>query len=133
VSSRSDAADGEIVTPFGNRDFERTPVDGPDEEPAAGTTTWEHDDALSRLLERSSTPAVTPEVTRDTRRVLIRMHGGDDIELARVEGRDAAVEIARDMVRTIDAAEGTGEWPLVGDRYLRPGAILSIDVQRAVV
>jgi hypothetical protein len=61
------------------------------------------------------------------------MHGGDDIEVARVEGRDTAVEIAREMVRAIDTAEQNGEWPLVGDRLLRPGAILSIDVQRATV
>jgi hypothetical protein len=120
------------MEPFGNRDFERTPSGGADEDRPVETTSWEHDDALSRLLDRSSTPDVTHTVTRDTRRVLVRMHGGEDIELARVEGRDAAVEIARDMVRTIDAAETTGEWPLVGDRLLRPGAIVSIDVQRAV-
>jgi hypothetical protein len=35
------------------------------------------------------------------------------------------------MVRTIESAEAAGEWPLVEDRFLRPGAIVSIDVQRA--
>ena len=119
------------MTPFGNRDFERTPDGEPDREGAADVTTWVHDAALSRLLERTAAPEATHEVTRDTRRVVVRMHGGEDIELARVEGRDAAVEMARDMVRTIDGAETSGEWPLVGDRFLRPGAIVSIDVQRA--
>jgi len=121
------------MEPFGNRDFERTPASGADEDRSADTTTWEHDAALSRLLDRQAAAASPHDVTRDTRRVLVRMHGGEDIELARVEGRDAAVEIARDMVRTIDTAESTGEWPLVGDRFLRPGAIVSIDVQRASV
>ena len=36
-----------------------------------------------------------------------------------------------DMVRAIENAEGVGEWPLIGDRFVRPGAIVSIDVQRA--
>ena len=70
-------------------------------------------------------------MTRDTRRVVVRMHGGEDLELGRVEGRDAAVQMARDMVRAIENAEGVGEWPLIGDRFVRPGAIVSIDVQRA--
>jgi hypothetical protein len=119
------------MTPFGNRDFERTPSGGTEADQPADVTSWEHDAALSRLLERPVATDTTPGVTRDTRRVLVRMHGGDDIEVARVEGRETAVEIAREMVRTVDAAESAGEWPLVGDRLLRPGAILSIDVQRA--
>jgi hypothetical protein len=59
------------------------------------------------------------------------MHGGEEIELGRVEGRDPAVQMARDMVRTIEQAESSGDWPLVADRLLRPNAIVSIDVQRA--
>ena len=114
------------MTPFGNRDYERTPE--PESEAPVEDSRWRHDEALSRLLDR---PA-PGDVTRDTRRVVVRMHGGEDLELGRVEGRDAAVQMARDMVRVIEEAEGVGEWPLVGERFLRPGAIVSIDVQRAV-
>ena len=122
------------MTPFGNRDFERadaaeTPfaVTAPEEEPAEASR-WERDDSISRLLDRTASHEVT---TRDTRRVVVRMHGGEDLELGRVEGRDPAVQMAREMVRAIENAESTGEWPLVGDRFVRPGSIVSVDVQRA--
>jgi hypothetical protein len=116
------------VTPFGNRDFERTSL--PDTDPdMTETRAWEHELELSRLLDR---PAA-PEVTRETRRVLLRMHGGEDVELGRVEGREQAVQMAREMVQAIEHAESQGEWPLVDDRFLRPGAIVSVDVQRANV
>jgi hypothetical protein len=117
------------MTPFGNRDFERTPTGTEADAPAYGSgegSTWERDDSISRLLDTTS-----HDVTRDTRRVVVRMHGGEDLELGRVEGRDPAVQMARDMVRTIENAEGVGEWPLIGDRFLRPGSIVSVDVQRA--
>jgi hypothetical protein len=116
------------MTPFGNRDFERVPAPTapgvPDEDFG-----WAHDDALARLLEQPGTEV--RDVTYDTRRVIVRMHGGEDVEIGRAEGREPAVHIAREMVRAIEDAEAEGSWPLVGDRFLRPGAIVSIDVQRA--
>lgn len=117
------------MTPFGNRDFERAPA------PSAPTSApgedygWAHDDALARLLEEPRTEV--RDVTYDTRRVIVRMHGGEDVEIGRAEGREPAVHIAREMVRAIEDAEAQGSWPLIGDRFLRPGAIVSIDVQRA--
>ena len=118
------------MTPFGDRDFERSSVPHADTDPPAERR-WEHDAELSRLLDRQAPDPV--EVTRDTRRVVVRLHGGEEVEIGRVEGRDPAVQMARDMVRTIEQAEGIGDWPLVADRFLRPGAIVSIDVQRAAV
>jgi hypothetical protein len=38
--------------------------------------------------------------------------------------------MAREMIRTIEAAQARGEWPQVDDRFIRPGAIVSVDVQR---
>jgi hypothetical protein len=35
------------------------------------------------------------------------------------------------MIRLIDEAEARGEWPELAERFIRPGAIVSIDVQRA--
>jgi hypothetical protein len=61
----------------------------------------------------------------------MRVSGTDDVELGRVEGREAAVDMAREMIRTIEAAQARGEWPQVDDRFIRPGAIVSVDVQRA--
>ena len=74
-------------------------------------------------------PAVRP--THEGRRVVLRLHGGDDVLLARADRRDPALDLARDFVRSIEAATTRGEWPEVGDRLIRPGAIVSIDVQRA--
>ena len=111
------------MTPFGNRDFERAPAGESGSEYG-----WEHDDALAQLLDE---PSPSLPLTNDTRRVIVRLNGGEDVELGRAEGREPAVRIARDMVRTIEDAEAAGEWPLFEDRFLRPGAIVSIDVQRA--
>ena len=66
----------------------------------------------------------------DNRRVVLRVHGGDDIVVGVAEGREPAVQIARDMVLHIEQASSLGEWPQVDERFIRPGAIVSIDVQR---
>jgi hypothetical protein len=34
------------------------------------------------------------------------------------------------MVRHIEAASARGEWPQIDERFVRPGAIVSVDVQR---
>jgi hypothetical protein len=66
----------------------------------------------------------------DNRRVVLRVHGGDDIVVGLAEGREPAVQIAREMVLHIEEASSRGEWPQVDERFIRPGAIVSIDVQR---
>jgi hypothetical protein len=71
-----------------------------------------------------------PPFSIDTRRVVIRLHGGEDIEVGRTEGREGAIAIARETVARVEDAASRGEWPVVDDRFLRPGAIVSIDVQR---
>lgn len=67
----------------------------------------------------------------DTRRVILRVQGDDDIVVGSAEGRDNAVQIARNMVLHIEQASTKGEWPQIDERFIRPGAIVSIDVQRA--
>lgn len=66
----------------------------------------------------------------DPRRVILRIHGDDDILVGSAEGRENAVQIAREMVRHIEQASTQGEWPQIDERFIRPGAIVSIDVQR---
>jgi hypothetical protein len=108
------------VTVYGNRDF--APTDPVNPLPQAST-----------VAEPAAPPPPAPALPRslDTRRVVITVNGGEEIELGRAEGRADAVLIARDAIRTIACAEEAGEWPEVGDRFLRPEAIVSIDVQRA--
>jgi len=67
----------------------------------------------------------------DTRRVILRVHGDDPIVVGSAEGRDNAVRIAREMVQHIEQASTKGEWPQIDERFIRPGAIVSIDVQRS--
>lgn len=66
----------------------------------------------------------------DTRRVILRVHGDENILVGKAEGRDNAVLIARNMVQHIEQAAAKGEWPQIEERFIRPGAIVSIDVQR---
>lgn len=67
----------------------------------------------------------------DLRRVLLRLHGDNDLVVGEAEGRESAIQIARDMVRHIEQASAKGEWPQIDERFIRPGAIVSIDVQRS--
>jgi hypothetical protein len=62
--------------------------------------------------------------------VILRVHGDEDIVVGNAEGRENAVRIAREMVRHIEAASTKGEWPQIDERFIRPGAIVSVDVQR---
>lgn len=64
----------------------------------------------------------------DVRRVVVRLLGGEEIELASFEGRDAAIAAAQELVLRVGAAEAAGEWPEVEGRFLRPASIASIDV-----
>ncbi len=108
------------MTVFGNRDF--APTDPIHVAPRA-----ERPSPTSRRCRRS----YRLPVSSDTRRVVIKVRGGEEIEVGRVEGREPAVRIARDTIRMIESAQTADEWPTVGDRFLRPDAIVSIDVQRA--
>lgn len=65
----------------------------------------------------------------DERRILLRVHGGDDIVVGVARDREHGVQLARRMMRLIDDAEAHGEWPELDDRFIRPAAIVSIDVQ----
>lgn len=107
------------MTVFGNRDF--APTDPTHIAPRA--------EAVADVA--TLPPVVSLPVSSDTRRVVIKVRGGEEIEVGRVEGREPAVRIAHDTIRMIESAQTADEWPTVGDRFLRPDAIVSIDVQRA--
>lgn len=65
------------------------------------------------------------------RRVVLRMTGGEVVELRRMTDEAEAVTFAREAVRRIAAAEQTGEWPELDGRFLRPDQIFSVDIQVA--
>jgi hypothetical protein len=64
----------------------------------------------------------------DVRRVVVRLLGGEEIELASFDERDAAIAAAQELMLRIGAAEAAGEWPEVEGRFVRPASIASIDV-----
>ena len=65
------------------------------------------------------------------RRIVLRLSGGETVELGSTSSADDAIEQGREAVRRIAQAESTGEWPEFGGRFLRPDQIVSVDVQVA--
>jgi hypothetical protein len=117
------------MTIFGNRDFGNR--DFGLHEPRDAAAEAEHDPEEPSLPEETTDTPTSHAFGIDKRRIVLRVHGGEDIVVGRADGREPAVEIARDMVRHIESASSRGEWPQVDERFVRPGAIVSIDVQRS--
>jgi hypothetical protein len=68
-----------------------------------------------------------PEAS-ETRRVVLRLLGGEQLDLASYEDREQAVAAARELMTVFSSAEAAGEWPEVEGRFVRPGSVASIDV-----
>ena len=62
------------------------------------------------------------------RRLVVRLLGGEEIELGSFDDRGDAMEAAQELVARFSSAEAAGEWPEVEGRFLRPGSVASIDV-----
>ena len=75
-------------------------------------------------LERDETWQMALEV----RQVVARMVDGDVVTIGTAPNRESAIELARKVIAELESP--SGEWPLVGERLLRPDAIVSIDVLR---
>jgi hypothetical protein len=67
-------------------------------------------------------------VAAEVRRLVVRLLGGDEVELGLFDDRDDAVEAAQELVARFSSAEAAGEWPEIDGRFLRPDSIASIDV-----
>lgn len=64
----------------------------------------------------------------DLRQVVARLVDGDTVVIGTAPDRRSALVLARTVIAELESP--TGGWPLVGDRLLRPEAIVSIDVLR---
>jgi hypothetical protein len=63
----------------------------------------------------------------DQRRVVIRVRDGETILVGGAPSYEAAVVLAQKTIsKLMDINDG--EWPLLGDRFLNPDAIVSVDV-----
>jgi hypothetical protein len=86
----------------------------------------------SILAEHASTAAPTAPAAAPgpfgTRQVVLRLLGGEQLELAAYEDRDEAVAAARELMTRFSTAESAGEWPELDGRFIRPASVASIDV-----
>jgi len=62
----------------------------------------------------------------ELRRVVVRMSDGDVLQIGTAPNRDSALVLARTVIAEIE--EPRAEWPVVGERMLRPESIVSVDV-----
>src|SRR5207244_937795 len=58
-------------------------------------------------------------------RVLVRLENGERIEVGAFDGFEAAKKRARELMAELGQA---AEWPFLSGRYVRPEAIVSIDI-----
>ena len=56
--------------------------------------------------------------------VILRLGTGDEADAGVFEDRDAAGTRVQELIESADA----GQWLDLGNRYVRPGAVVSIDV-----
>ena len=63
----------------------------------------------------------------DQRRVVIRLRDGDTILVGGAHTYDEALVLAKKTIASLADVEDD-EWPMLGDRFLNPDAIVSVDV-----
>lgn len=88
---------------------------------------------MSALLEPPVSPtlvgAYNASPTRlDQRRVVVRLRDGESILIGGAPSYERALVLAQKTILKLEVDEG--EWPMLGDRFVNPGAIVSVDVQR---
>jgi hypothetical protein len=81
------------------------------------------------LLEIPETPLPERDLSMSSqaRVVVIRLVDGQTLHVGSAPNRESAVTFAKSVIADY---ERTGEWPHVGNRLIRPDAIVSVDVVR---
>jgi hypothetical protein len=79
---------------------------------------------------QAGAPAELDEVpaVAEVRRLVVRLIGGEELELGDYDGRDGAVDAAQELIARFSTAETTGEWPDIAGRFVRPASVASIDI-----
>ena len=81
------------------------------------------------LAERAAiAPAAAVTAPACTRRVVLQLLGGEQLELAAYDDRESALAAARELMTRFSTAETAGEWPELDGRFIRPASVASIDV-----
>ena len=86
-------------------------------------------DELVRRKAAAQTVTALPPVDASERiRLVVRLAGGDELEVATYAVYAEATAQAKELVACLSAAEAAGEWPEIDGRHLRPASIVSVDV-----
>lgn len=80
---------------------------------------------VSPALAGVETPLTPP---LDQRRVVVRLRDGESILIGGAPNYERALVLAQKTILKLDVPEG--EWPIFGDRFVNPDAIVSVDVMR---
>ncbi len=62
----------------------------------------------------------------DQRRVVIRLRDGETILVGSAPSYEGALVLAQTTIMKLEVPDG--EWPMFGDRFVNPNAIVSVDV-----
>ena len=65
----------------------------------------------------------------DQRRVVVRLRDGETILVGPSPNYEDALVLAQKTILKL-ADVGEGEWPMLGDRFINPDSIVSVDVLR---
>ena len=84
--------------------------------------------SFESILAEHASATATATAPAGTRRVVLRLLGGEELELAAYAERDEAVAAARELMTSFSAAEAAGEWAELDGRFVRPASVASIDV-----
>jgi hypothetical protein len=93
------------------------PVPTPPAQPAA---------AAPPAPEPPAGPEPRPDAQQVTAEVFVRLTSGERIAVGAFDGQSAAEQCARELMAALDS---DGDWPQVEGRYIRPDAVVSIDVE----
>lgn len=86
--------------------------------------------ALLEHLTGSTLDRAAEWTPSELRRVVIRLSDGEVVQVGTAPNRDSALVLAKTVISELE--EPRGEWPLVGDRLVRPESVLSVDVLTTV-
>jgi hypothetical protein len=87
--------------------------------------------SFESILAEHTSAATATAAPAETRRVVLRLLGGEQLELASYGDRDEALAAARELMTCFSNAESAGEWAELEGRFVRPASVASIDVLSA--
>jgi hypothetical protein len=82
-----------------------------------------------QAVEPAAPAGPSPEAAGETAGYLValRLSNGERVEVAKAATHAEATEHARAFIRSLAEVDASG-WPLVGGRFIRPDAIVSVDI-----